>query len=106
MWGVLALCIVWALVGIKVGCIWGHTDGRWAERRDVRFTPVDKLEPREGYDPQPHYNPPLSSRRVEPVDGMHPRWQVEPRRPDFVSPKLQGYTKNGDPYRHYELEEL
>ncbi|KKK99188.1 hypothetical protein LCGC14_2635230 [marine sediment metagenome] len=95
MWYVVALCIVSALVGIRVGHFWGHSDGRWAERRDVRFTPVDKLEPREGYEPHSHYCPPLRD----------PRWEVERPRQNS-GPTLQGYTPGGDPYRYYELEEL
>ena len=97
--------VLWLLIGVVIGYVRGRKHGRAAERREVRFTPVDKLEPREGYDPQPHYSPPLSSRRVEPVDGMDPRWQVEPRRQNS-GPKLQGYTNDGDPYRYYEVKDL
>ena len=90
-WDVLVLALVFLLVGYMRG----REDGRAAERRDVRFTPVDKLEPHEGYEPHSHYCPPLRD----------PRWEVErPRRNS--SPTLQGYTPGGDPYRHYELEEL
>ncbi len=108
-WDVLVLALVFSLVGYMRG----REDGRAAERRDVRFTPVDKLEPREGYDSQSHYCPPLNDARWELDDhyllgGIDPCWEVE--RPQQNSgPKkhtLQGYTRGSDPYRYYDLEEL
>lgn len=102
MWAFL-FAIVWLLIGWAIGYLRGREDGREAERRDVRFTPVDKIEPREGY------HPPLSD----------PAWNVlhdifgEPQRGFNIpnpqqnsGPKLQGHTNRGDPYRHYELEDL
>ena len=92
-WDVLVLALVFSLVGYMRG----REDGRAAERRDVRFTPVDKLEPREGYEPHSHYCPPLRD----------PRWEVERAKPvrapsDFI----QGITKGGDVYRYYDVEDL
>jgi hypothetical protein len=57
-WEVLVIALVFSLIGYMRG----REDGRAAERRDVKFTPVDKLEPREGYDPQAHYCPGLATR--------------------------------------------
>ena len=93
MWGPFFLAIIWVVIGWVVGYVRGREDGRAAERRDVRFTPVDKLEPREGYDSQPHYSPPLRD----------PRWEGKrPQQNSGVIP--QGYTKRGDPYRHYDCD--
>jgi len=83
--------LIWLFIGLVIGFIRGRENGREVERKSVRFTPVDKIEPREGY------HPPL----------VDPRWEVERAKPvrapsDFI----QGITKGGDVYRYYDVEDL
>ena len=94
-WLVLVLGLVFHLVGY----LDGWQDGRAAERKSVRFTPVDKLEPREGYQASSHYCPPLNDARWELDDHVY-----KPQ--ENSRPKVQGYTRGSDPYRYYEVEDL
>ncbi len=98
----LVTALVWLFIGLVIGYVRGREDGRAAERRDVRFTPVDKLEPREGYDSQSHYCPPLNDARWELDDHVYgPQENSGPKKHT-----LQGYTRGSDPYRYYDVEDL
>ncbi len=57
----LVTALVWLFIGLVIGFIRGRENGREVERKSVRFTPVDKIEPREGYDGRQHYCPPVPS---------------------------------------------